>query len=515
MKRSVVRAAVAIGVLAAVATPLEAQGYNIRLGAWYQSVAYRGWQSDTIPVADAVPGTGGGFVTSDGIAASCGSTICTFYRPGAELRGQPLVATVDAGVWGFGVPGLQARIRTRLGADLADAVDLSAPNADLDVWPAVEPNLQLVEGYLEYSTRLYTVQAGRTHVFSRLGFVGLDGGQVTARPLSGKLRVGAWGGWALANATTLPITRIEVNPLGEFRPDVRPLVFGGQVGWRLPYVEGRVVYQTEIDTDLDKQVGERGALDLTFRPPLDGLTVLGGIEYNFGIGEIGTHDIQVRYRDPSGWGQVTLGQKRYLPYFPLYSIWAVFSPLPYNSWWGSAAFYPLDGLELHARGETYTYSDADESASPLAPLEDSGWRWSAGATFVTPYDITIGADYHAEFGPGASSHGWYGRGIYTSPQFPFSVTAHGGYLLRPLEYRFNDTKVWTFGLRGDVELRDQLFLNVEAIRYDETRERLDAAAFDWAHTRLNIGLTVLLSSSGATRGLHPAILRIPETRRTR
>ena len=515
MKRFVVRAAVAAGVMAGMATPLHAQGYSIRLGAWYQSVAYRGWQSDTIPVADAVPGPGGGLETPDGIAARCGTTICTFYSPGPELRGQPIVATLDASVWGFGVPGLRAHVRTRLGADLSDAVDQGAPNVDLDVWPAVEPNLQLVEGYLEYSRRLFTVQAGRTHVFSRLGFVGIDGGQITVRPLGGRLRLGVWGGGALANATTLPITRLELNPLDEYRPDQRTVVFGGQVGWRLPFVEGRLVYQTEISPKLAKRVQERGAVDLTIRPPLDGLSVLGGIEYNFGIGEIGTHDIQVRYRDPSGWGQVTLGQKRYMPYFPLYSIWAVFTPLPYNSWWGSAALYPIEWLELHARGETYAYLDAEESASPLAPLEDSGWRWSAGATLMTPYDVTVGGDYHAEFGPGASSHGWNARAIYASPQLPFSVTAHGGYTLRPLEYRFNDTKIWTLGFRGDLKLRDQLFLNGEVIRYREKRERPDAAQFDWSHTRLNVGLTVVLSSSGAGRGIHPAILRIPETRRSR
>ncbi|MDH3458261.1 MAG: hypothetical protein OER90_15575, partial [Gemmatimonadota bacterium] len=161
MRRFVVRAAVAAGVLAVVATPLHGQGYNIRLDTWYQSAAYRGWQADSIPASDAVPGVGGGFVTPDGIAARCGvgATFCTFYESGPELRGQPVVATLDVGVWGFGVEGLRARVRTRLAADLSSAADQGAANPNLDVWPATEPNLQLVEGYLEYSRRLFTVQA--------------------------------------------------------------------------------------------------------------------------------------------------------------------------------------------------------------------------------------------------------------------------------------------------------------------------------------------------------------------
>ncbi|MDH3457276.1 MAG: hypothetical protein OER90_10590, partial [Gemmatimonadota bacterium] len=341
------------------------------------------------------------------------------------------------------------------------------------------------------------------------------GGQVTVRPLGGKLRVGVWGGGALANATTLPITRAELSPLGEYRPDQRTVVFGGQVGWQHPRVEGRIVFQTEISAKLAKRVQERGALDLTLRPPLAGVTVLGGIEYDLGVGEVGTQDLQIRYRNPAGWGQLTVGQKRYRPYFPLYSIWAVFTPLPYNSFWGSAVAYPINGLELRVRGETYRYSDADEASNPLTSLEDSGWRWSVGGSYEAPYDVTLSADYHAEFGPGASSHGWHGRAFYTPSQLPFSVTAHGGYFLRPLEYRFNDAKVWTLGLRGDLRLRDQLFLNGEVIRYREKRERPDAAQVDWSHTRLNVGLTVVLSSGMSTRGVHPAILRIPETRRSR
>ena len=102
-----------------------------------------------------------------------------------------------------------------------------------------------------------------------------------------------------------------------------------------------------------------------------------------------------------------------------------------------------------------------------------------------------------------------------APKKLFSLTVHGGYLLRPLEYRWNDSKVWTLGFRGDLQLRDQLYLNAEAIRYDETRNRPDAAAFSWDQTRINLGVTLVFSSQMKTRGLHPAILRIPETRRSR
>jgi len=92
---------------------------------------------------------------------------------------------------------------------------------------------------------------------------------------------------------------------------------------------------------------------------------------------------------------------------------------------------------------------------------------------------------------------------------------HAGHLLRPLEYRWNDSKVWSYGFRGDFQLRNQFFLNLAVMRYNESHDRPDAAAFSWDQTRISAGLTMVFSSTMRSRGIHPAILRIPETRRSR
>ncbi|NIS64677.1 MAG: hypothetical protein GTO05_05905, partial [Gemmatimonadales bacterium] len=237
MRRSVVRAAAAVGGLLALAPPLHAQGYHVRWNTWFQSVAYRGVQADSIPSADAVALPGGGFESPDGFAVSCptGALYCGFFRPGAEQRGMPVVTTIDASVWGFGIEGLKVHVKGRAGGNLEDG----------GFWPGVEPEVQLIEGYAEYATRDVTVQAGRTTVFSRLGYLGLDGGQAWVRPLGGKVRIGAYGGWALAEGAVLPITSPELNPLAEFRPTERELAFGGSAGWNLGMVEGRVLYRRE------------------------------------------------------------------------------------------------------------------------------------------------------------------------------------------------------------------------------------------------------------------------------
>jgi hypothetical protein len=515
MRLSVVRTAFVIGGLGLVVTPLHAQGYNVRLDTWYQSVAYRGWTQDSVRASSAVQDADGSWFTPGGIAARCpaGGAYCTFYAPGPELRGQPLVTTIDGSLWGFGVSGLRAQVRARIGTDLSNAFDEGAVDTSRTVWPAVDPSVQLLEGYLEYVNRRFTAQVGRINIFSRLGWVGLDGSQVSIRPLGGRLKVGAWGGWALARGTPLPITSGELDPLGEYRPTVRPIVLGGELGWTLPGFEGRLLYQSEIDTDVEKLVGERGAAEMAVRPGA-GFTVLGGLEYDFGVGQVGTYDFQVKYSDPRGRGHVAVGERRYRPYFPLWSVWLAFSPLPYHTSWGSIALYPVRDLELRARGETYRYDLDDDDALLPSTIEDSGWRWSMGATYAGFRNVTLDANYRAEFGPGASNHGWDSRVVYT-PQSFFTASAHMGYLLRPLEYRWNDAKVWTYGFRGDFKVRNQFYLNFAVMRYDESRNRPDAAAFSWDQTRISAGLTMVFSSTMRSRSLHPAILRMPETRRSR
>jgi hypothetical protein len=511
MFRSVVRAAVVAMGLLGSAAPLHAQGYQIRWDNWFQSTAYRGVSLDSIPAGDAVIGDGGGTYSPDGLAVRClnGAAYCTYFGLGPETRAAPVVSTLDASVWGFGVPGLKLHVKGRLGTDLTDT----------GFWPGTSPAAQLLEGYAEYSNALLTVQAGRTNVYSRLGFWGLDGGQVTVRPLNGKLRVSAYGGWALAEAAVLPITSTNLNPLGEYRPDQREMIVGGSAGWSIPAFEGTVLYQRLIlpDDGGDLTTSDRGALEAAVRPG-GGFTLAGGAEYDFGQGLFGTHNVQATFQDPGNWVRVVAGQRRYRPIFPLWSIWGVFSPSAHDTWFGAVSVHPIPGLEVRARGESYSYDTGNgegSGASPLLEAEDSGWRWSVGGTYAALRLLTLDASYSADRGPGASSQGVNGR-ITVTPMQRLTVAVHGGYLERPLEYRFWDAKVTSYGARVDFQPFEGITANAGVIRYDETRERPDEGGAEWDHVRFTAGLTFVFGSAGhRSRGLHPAILRVPEMRRSR
>ena len=511
MRLSGLRVVTAFGGLLACAAPLTAQGYHVRWDTWFQSAAFRGVQVDSVPAdSTTLDGTGGSIW--QGLAVKCGpnASYCTYFTPGEERRGAPLTSTVDAAVWGFGIKGLKLHVKGRVSTDFENShlpSDASGP-----VWPGVEPAAQLLEGYAEYSSPFLTLQAGRTNVYSRLGFWGFDGAQATVRPLGGALKISGYGGWALDEAALVPVNSDHVNPLGDYRPADREIIVGGTAGWSLSGFEGRVIYQRLIDPDVNRPTSDMGAVEATVYPGV-GFSVAGGMEYNFGQGEVGTYNLQLAYQDPGNWIRLVVGDRRYRPNFPLWSIWGVFSPAAYNTLYGSVAIYPIPGLELRTRGETYSYDDV-EGESPLVKVEDSGWRGSVGGTYTGLRGIVFDANYNAQFGPGASSQGLNGRVTFDALK-TVAVSVHGGYLERPLEYRYGDSEVWSYGARVDLQPMPGINATVGMTRYDELRDR-PSGQLDWDHWRFSAGLSLAFGSSGnRSRGLHPSILRIPETRGSR
>ncbi|HWP36209.1 MAG TPA: hypothetical protein VNL18_01525 [Gemmatimonadales bacterium] len=484
------------------AAPLAAQGYRLRLDTRFQSATYRGWQLDSAPVGATSVGPTGGTVAG-GFAVRCapGAAYCTFFRPGPERSSTPAMGTADLTVWGLGVPGLRLHAKAR---GLGDFTNRS-------IWPGVKPALQLLEAYAEYANRFVTVEAGRTHVTTRFGFRGFDGGRLEIRPLGRTLRVSGYGGWGLARGVDLPVSVAELNPLGDYQPTERQTVYGGQLGLSLWRFDVRGGYQREGDPTTNGTTLERAAFD----GQVDlsrGVVVSGGADYDIAAGLWGSADATVSYAPAGGRGSVAVGGRRYRPYFDLWSIWAAFTPIGYSAAFGSASYAPLSGVEVRARGEVYEYDEAG-ATTPLVSEENDGWRWVLGARYLRVDRWVFDAAAHQEHGPGAASLGYEGT-VTWAPRDPMSLTAQVARVRRPLEYRFDDSKVWTYGVRADyrVAAGDTRFY-AEVRRYDETRERDDAAQVPWDQLRIYLGATVAIGSGTKGQSLHPAILRIPDVRR--
>ncbi|MBI3982588.1 MAG: hypothetical protein HY337_06730 [Gemmatimonadetes bacterium] len=483
------------------AGPLEGQGYRLRLDTRFQSVTYRGWTLDSAPVGATSPGPTGGPVAG-GFAVQCvaGAAYCTFFRPGPERTATPTVGTVDLTVWGLGIPGLRLHAKGRALGDFTDR----------NVWPGVKPAVQLLEGYAEYASTPLTVELGRTHVATRFGFRGFDGGRVEIRPFGRALRLSGYGGWGLARGVDLPVTIGELNPLGDYQPTDRQTVLGGGLALTLWRFALRGGYQREDDPTTNGTTFERAALDGQV-DLAQGVVVSGGADYDMAAGLWGSADAALSYAPTGGRGRLSVGGRSYRPYFDLWSIWAAFNPVGYRAAYASATYTLTSGVELRGRGEVYEY-DESGATTPLVAEESDGWRWVIRARLLRVDDWVFDAAAHQEHGPGVASLGYEGTATW-APADPVTLTAQVARVRRPLEYRFDDSKVWTYGLRADYLTASDLRFYAEVRRYDETRERDDAAELSWDQLRIYLGATVVIGSGADARPLHPSILRIPDVRR--
>jgi hypothetical protein len=499
MTSSVSRQAALVAVLTAMlAGPVAAQGYRATIDLRAQSVAFRGWQPDSVAQADAIIGPTGGFTSPDGIAAQCQSATgqCYFYRPGARQNAAPMVLTTDFTTWGFGIKGLSARANLRFNYDLGEAA-----------WPAMEPTLQLWEGYLDYQHDWFALRGGRQIVTTRFGWAGFDGGQATLRARKLGLEAGGYAGWGLARSAAVGINSELTAPLGDFIPPERHLLVGAYGSVRTGVADLRVEWQRQHDLATTYTISDLLGGSATIRL-MRHVAATGGVEYDLAQNRWGSADASLRYTSPRV--QLSGGYRRYFPRFDLYSVWAAFSPVPWNGVHASAVVSPLVWLQLRARGEYIKFEDA-EAATPLYTALDDGYRTSFGGTITAVRNIAIDAGYNLERATGAWSSG-ADASVSWMPSDAFRLRVFGAYAQRPLEYRYDASTAKWLGADLDVRATDRFNVGLSLVQMNEERDRPDNAAFDWNQTRLSARLSYFFASRERdVRGLPDAVKRMPSS----
>ena len=474
-----------------------AQSWRLRFDASAQLASFRGVVLDSVAGTDVIAGPTGGPVSPDGVIARCPATTtyCYLFRPGERRRGGPAVTSIDLSLWGLGVSGLRVQVRGRAGIDLGSA----------DVWPGTDPAVQLLEGYAEYATDAITGRVGRQLLATRLGWQGFDGARVVGRAAGLGLEGEVYAGLGLGQAAALPGSSPALDPLDEFRPQSRQLLVGGAVGWRGSGADVRLDYQREVDRDTRNFWSERAALSGAWRfAPQWSLAA--GSEYDLSNGWFGTSELTLGYtaRNLSA----NAGGRQYRPFFPLWTIWGVFSPSPYRAAHGTIRISPLRRVQLTASTEYFRFAET-ETETPLVRVDHDGWRSGISAAFAPSDRWRFTAGYRLEYGPGASSDGFDASATWRSGQL--SLSAYGAVLTRPLEFRLSQSELVVLGADAAWQAQRRLRFALGAAHYAETRDRPDAAAFDWNQLRLHARVTWLIASAPDAQPLPPAIRRAPES----
>jgi len=470
--------------LATLAGTAAAQGYQLRMSGGIQAVSFRGYAADSILVDSVVTNSDGGLETPTGYAVACtsGQPYCNYWVPGPIRHSTPGMAQAALTMWGLGVPGLRVQVNGYAASDFGSEA----------AWPGVNPNYQLIEGYAEYAAPKWTAIAGRKIVTGRLGTYTFDGGQLTGRLASAGLSLSGYVGSGLAIGTNLPYSSDDLTPQEEYLPAQNPIVAGLFGSWVSRTAEVTAEYRREVDQTTDYFGSERVAGSATVRM-YGGWSLVGGAVYDIATGLWGSADAALRYTTPKI--GVVGGYRRYAPFFELWTVWGAFSPVPYNAIYGSLSVQATRRLQLRVRGESYQFEDP-EVLTPLVTVEDAGWRASGGATYQISNAWQAQLGYQNEFGSGAASSGWDGS-VTFAPSGKYSIMAYGSSLSRPLEYRWDQSVVLVYGMQASVVARDNVTVAVTMARYDENRERPDAASFEW--DQLRFGAKVIMTFSSADR----------------
>lgn len=496
MRASVVACVALFGAVLS-ASSARAQGWRLRLDSRIQRVGYTGVELDSIPESSVVTAADGSLTSPEGFAVECLAGFCSFFRPGPVLTAAPLTTTADAVVWGVGMPGVSLHTSARLGVDLGTA----------DVWPGTSPAVQLIEGYAEYAGTHVTAQLGRTTAISRLGYTGFDGGLLKVRGLNGAVSVGAYGGFGLARGIAIPVTSPALTPLDDFQPRDRQGVIGADLSWAVPFFSGRAVYERQVSRGSGDVVSERAGADAVLRLG-SGVALSGGADYDLAFGQWGTADASLDVAPRNSPLTVSLGARRYRPYFDLWTVWGAFSPVAYHAISGAFQLTPLAGIRIGARGESYWY-DPTETNTPLVDVEDHGWRWTATAAYARDPRWSADVGYTLDNGPGANLRGIQAQ-LHWAAERRVTLTGIVATLDRPLEFRFDESNVWNVGVTADWIVNERVHLDGGITRYAETRDRPDPGAIDWNQWRLSAGVRWQFGSGADRPGVPPAVMAIPD-----
>lgn len=373
-----------------------AQDFRGQGWATARAVEVRPIVQDTVS-RDQVSELPGGGLAYEGRPVTCRNDRCTFYRS-AEAE-HALHATQDLRftAWGFGVEGLSTTVHVRGRQDV---------DGDF-TWPRSDDSFDAIVAYAQLNREYLRIRLGRQRAGSGLGFSSYDGASVLAEPLD-RVSVEAYAGRSLARGLHDP-RHEALEGVEDFLPDRDAWLFGGAATVESGVGSSLTArYQREILSNRAALVSERASVDgrTAFLAPV---RLSGSLDYDIARGKIGKTQLSAEL--PAGDRLVLeVRGRRYVPYFELWTIWGLFSPVAYHEVRLRASWSATPGLGLQLGAGARTYGDTHTDPI-LGPVEDDAWFAEASGRWSPAADLSLRGRYRMERGAGAflSSGGLGGR----------------------------------------------------------------------------------------------------------
>lgn len=445
-----------IGAVALVLLPVaQASGQQLR-----------GWTTTALQAVE---------LRSLGPSSSCSNTPCllSIADDVFAIGMQDLELTA----WGFGVTGLSARAfvraRTPLGTEAR--------------WPRSDDPVDVLLAHLQWARGAYTIRAGRQETMSGLGFSSFDG--VSLRRRSREAWLEAYTGRSLAQGLRSPANDALAG-VEDFLPDQGVWLFGAALGGRAGRSTGTVRYHRELLTDRSGLASERASVDVATRTGR--LRWTGSLDWDFGLGRVGKGELSATTTGGEGRWLFSSVLRRYVPYFSLSTIWGFFEPVAYHEAELRARWSASPTLVGWAAVGWRRYGDAG-AIVVLRPLEDTGWRGSAGVGWQWAPAWRSDGAWRLEWGPGGFLHA-IDVGTRWSHESGWSAYAGLSSFQQIEQYRLGDGGAW--GGRLSVGLPVSERMNVESgvslLRYGDVQGATAlrpgwTQSRGWARVRVKIG----------------------------
>jgi len=449
------------------------QGFNGRARTYVSYLDIQQTVVDSLPEAQ-VPGDGTQRTLADGTRVTCSDGFCRYFKSGSTLGVAPLIQDLELNFW-TGVTGLRAytHIRGR------------APLGDDKIWPRSDREFEALAAYLEYNRSVYRVQVGRIWQTTALGFYNFDGGAAQLRLPHG-LDVNVYGGLSLLRGLNQRHTSSLLSSVEPLGPKEDAYLVGIHGRWR-PYsnLATSFTYQREESKDSNLLYSERIAGSA--RLLMAGTTL--DLEVKYDLATEATNLFRLAVSVPLGAGLRASGEiRKYRPFFDLWTIWGVFSPVGFREAKGRLDWMGLNGrVGAFAYGSYREYEDTDVSKAATLVIQDESWRLGGGARYAVREKLTLNGEYRYDVGYGASRSGGdlsLRRSFGGSTYLAIQGTAFETFS----EFRVGSGRVFGGGLQGATPL-GSANLQAGAMFYKHIQDERPSA-LDLNQLRLHMNLEI-------------------------